>query len=105
MSGPILVLNCGSSSVKFALFDADIQPLPRKPTWRGIGENSAVLRERVSAALGWLELDAGANAANAATISSPRSRVRVAVEPTNEEWIAASHAVHVLAGDMSHAAA
>jgi len=30
MSQPILVLNCGSSSIKFALFDGDLRPLPRK---------------------------------------------------------------------------
>ena len=28
MSDLILVLNCGSSSIKFALFDASVQPLP-----------------------------------------------------------------------------
>ena len=32
---PILVLNCGSSSIKFALFDGDVEPLPRKPLWAG----------------------------------------------------------------------
>jgi acetate kinase len=70
----------------------------------GIGEHSAVLRERICAALGWLglELDPKANAANASTLSSARSRVLVAVEPTNEEWIAASHAVALLASETSH---
>ena len=29
---------------------------------------------------------------NASTISRPSSRVRVAIEPTNEEWIAVSRA-------------
>ena len=68
----------------------------------GIGEHSAVLRERICAALGWLgvELDADANRANASTISRAGSRVRVAVEPTNEEWIAASHAVRVLSSEI-----
>ena len=32
---PILVLNCGSSSIKFALFDAAVSPLPREPIWSG----------------------------------------------------------------------
>lgn len=70
----------------------------------GIGEHSAVLRERICAALGWLglELDPKANAANASTLSSARSRVLVAVEPTNEEWIAASHAVALLASKTSY---
>ncbi|MGI4857000.1 MAG: acetate/propionate family kinase [Janthinobacterium lividum] len=31
----ILVLNAGSSSIKFALFDAGAQPLPRTPLWEG----------------------------------------------------------------------
>ncbi|MQT47881.1 MULTISPECIES: acetate/propionate family kinase [Pseudomonas] len=31
----ILVLNCGSSSIKFALFDAGQSPLPRVPVWNG----------------------------------------------------------------------
>jgi acetate kinase len=43
MNGPMLILNCGSSSIKFALFDARRQPLPRKPLWgskvEGIGKD------------------------------------------------------------------
>jgi acetate kinase len=35
MTPLILVLNCGSSSIKFALFDAAAAPLPRKPVWNG----------------------------------------------------------------------
>ncbi len=31
----ILVLNCGSSSIKFALFDASASPMPRKAIWNG----------------------------------------------------------------------
>ena len=31
----VLVLNCGSSSIKFALFDAGVDPLPRRPAWNG----------------------------------------------------------------------
>ena len=31
----ILVLNCGSSSIKFAVFDANVDPLPRTPLWNG----------------------------------------------------------------------
>jgi acetate kinase len=71
----------------------------------GIGEHSAELRHRICAALGWLgiELDTQANAAHAATISTTASRVLVAVEPTNEEWIAASHAVDLLSAEVSSA--
>ncbi len=35
MSELILVLNCGSSSIKFALFDVAHAPLPRTPVWNG----------------------------------------------------------------------
>src|SRR4051794_6962119 len=45
----ILVLNCGSSSIKFALFDASVAPLPRAPVWngkvQGIGEPAASIGE------------------------------------------------------------
>lgn len=66
----------------------------------GVGEHSAVLRGRICDALGWLgvDIDEDANRANASTVSRASSRVRVAVEPTNEEWIAATHALHELRG-------
>ncbi|HLS51288.1 MAG TPA: acetate kinase, partial [Burkholderiaceae bacterium] len=32
---PILVLNCGSSSIKFALYDGTQTPLPRTSAWQG----------------------------------------------------------------------
>ncbi|AND68401.1 hypothetical protein ATSB10_09470 [Dyella thiooxydans] len=66
----------------------------------GIGEHNAVIRERVCDALGWLgvALDTRANAAHAAVVSGPESRVRVAVEPTNEEWIAARAALELMQG-------
>ncbi len=65
----------------------------------GIGEHNAAIRERVCGALGFLdvELDAAANARDAATISTAASRVTVAVEPTNEEWIAALHTQDIMA--------
>lgn len=63
----------------------------------GVGEHNAFMRERVCRALGFLgvQLDERANGINAALISSSRSPVRVAVELTNEEWIAACHALEV----------
>jgi acetate kinase len=69
----------------------------------GVGEHSAVLRGRICDALGWLgvQLDDEDNHAHAPTISTARSRVVVAVEPTNEEWIAASHAMRVIAHDAA----
>jgi len=66
----------------------------------GVGEHSAALRERICSALAWLgiDLDGDANRANAPVISMPSSRVRVAVEPTNEEWIGAFHALPFVRG-------
>lgn len=57
----------------------------------GVGEHNAFVRERVCHRLAYLglEIDPGLNAADAAIISAGDSRVRVAVEPTNEEWVAA----------------
>ena len=44
----ILVLNCGSSSIKFALFDASGETVPQEPEWsgkvEGIGRESATFR-------------------------------------------------------------
>ncbi|TGN94252.1 acetate/propionate family kinase [Burkholderia sp. USMB20] len=64
----------------------------------GIGEHSAVLRERICASLGWLgiALDARANADHAHVVSCASSAVTVVVEPTNEAWVAARAAVRVL---------
>ncbi|MDR3455123.1 MAG: acetate/propionate family kinase [Rhodoferax sp.] len=60
----------------------------------GIGEHNPVIRSRICAGLAFLgvELDEAANTANAPVISSAASRVKVVVEPTNEEWIAAVEA-------------
>ncbi|WP_149356709.1 acetate/propionate family kinase [Comamonas testosteroni] len=65
----------------------------------GIGEHSEEIRARVCAGMDWLGLglDAEANAAHAPVISSADSRVMVAVEPTNEEWVAARDTVRLLA--------
>jgi len=64
----------------------------------GVGEHCAFVRERVCDALAFLgvRLDAAANADNAPLISTPDSVVQVGVEPTNEEWVAARHALRLL---------
>jgi len=69
----------------------------------GIGEHSAPLRGRICAALGWLgvRVDDDANRADAPTISAADSPIRVVVEPTNEEWIAASHARRVIGSGVA----
>ncbi|GAA5235624.1 acetate/propionate family kinase [Verticiella sediminum] len=64
----------------------------------GVGEHAAPIRQRVCEGLAFLgvRLDGAANAAQAARISAPDSTVSVLVEPTNEEWVAASQAVAML---------
>lgn len=64
----------------------------------GIGEHNAEMRARICDQLGFLgvELDPQANASHAHRIDSRASRLRVAVEATNEEWVAARHAAQLL---------
>jgi len=64
----------------------------------GIGENSASIRSRIAARLGWLglELDSAANTANAMQISRRDSRVAVYVIPTDEELMIARHTLELL---------
>jgi acetate kinase len=66
----------------------------------GIGERSPEIRARVVGRLGWLgaELDPGANAAHAATVSTPKSRLKVLVVPTNEELMIARHTLELVRG-------
>ncbi len=77
----------------------------------GVGERSPELRRRICGALGWLgvALDDEANCActgqGAATVSAGLSTIRVVVEPTNEEWVAASHALRVLRPQQARRAA
>ena len=64
----------------------------------GIGEHNVTIRERVCNGLAYLgiALDPAANGQNAGRISSPASRIPVAVERTNEEWVAAWHTCRLL---------
>jgi acetate kinase len=66
----------------------------------GIGERSAPVRARVGDKLAWMgvEIDAAANEANAAKISTSRSRLPVYVIPTDEERMIALHTRKVLTG-------
>jgi len=63
----------------------------------GIGENSALIRDRVCAGMGWLglEADAALNSAGAAVFSAPGSQVELRVIPTDEEAVIASAAAKV----------
>jgi acetate kinase len=64
----------------------------------GIGENSAVIRERVCRAAAWtgLDFDAAANAAGGPRVSTAASRVSAWVVPTNEELMIARHTQRLL---------
>jgi acetate kinase len=64
----------------------------------GIGENAAIIRERVCRDAAWLgvELDAAANTRGGPRISAPTSRVSAWVIPTNEELMIARHTRQVL---------
>ena len=64
----------------------------------GIGENSPVVRALVCRRLAWLgvDIDAGANAAAAPTISSAASRVTVRILPTDEERMIAMHTLAIV---------
>jgi len=64
----------------------------------GIGENSAVLRERVLLEAAWLgvALDRSANEHKGPCISASNSRVTAWVIPTNEELMIAQHTRDVL---------
>jgi xylulose-5-phosphate/fructose-6-phosphate phosphoketolase len=71
----------------------------------GIGENAAVIRERVCQDASWLgvELDPAANAAGGPRISTDRSRVSAWVVHADEELIIARHARRLLDGGQAAA--
>jgi len=64
----------------------------------GIGENSSMLRRRITATLKWLgaTLDDAANEAGEVIISEKKSRVRLYVIPTDEELMIARHTLAML---------
>lgn len=66
----------------------------------GIGENAAAVRDGICRKLSWLglDIDGSANVRHALTISTPGSRVRVCVIPTDEEAVIAAHTAALLGG-------
>lgn len=64
----------------------------------GIGENAATVRKKICEYLHWLgiTLDENANKANSTLVSAKDSRILVAVIPTNEEYMIAKHAIHLI---------
>jgi acetate kinase len=69
----------------------------------GIGEHSALVRERICHGAAWLgvELDERANEAGGPRLSTSGSRVSVWVIPTNEELMIALHTKRVVEGKAS----
>ncbi|WP_131764408.1 acetate/propionate family kinase [Legionella drozanskii] len=66
----------------------------------GIGERSNVVRKKICDRLDWLGvvLDEKANSTNASVISQDRSKIKVGVIPTNEEYIIAKHTMNRVVG-------
>ena len=66
----------------------------------GIGEHTAIIRERVCARLNWLgvELDRAANDADAADIAAACSQIGIRIIPTSEETTIARGCAGLLAG-------
>lgn len=84
-------LFCHKAAGEFASHAAAMQGLDSIVFTAGIGENSAVVRGKICARLGWLgvEVDEAANNNGAATISTPDSAISVHVVATNEELVIA----------------
>jgi acetate kinase len=89
---------CYQARKQIGAFAAALSGLDTLVFAGGIGENAAVIRERICVGLEWLgvRLDPAANARHADLISSPDSSVLVRVVRTNEEWIVARHSLSVL---------
>ena len=64
----------------------------------GIGEHAVAVRDKVCKQLSWLGLtiDCHKNKRNALTITTPKSKVKAYVIPTNEELMIARHALRYL---------
>jgi acetate kinase len=69
----------------------------------GVGENSALIRERIVGRLAWLGgyVDPAANATHATLISRAESRFSIHVLPTDEELMIARHTLSLLQSKAS----
>jgi acetate kinase len=85
LTDAILVLNAGSSSIKFSLFP---------------GEHEPEIRSRVCAQAAWLglEIDETANAAGGPRITTDSSGASAWMIPTDEDLVIARHARRLIAG-------
>lgn len=79
-------------------YTTDLEGLETLVFTAGVGEHSAPVRSRVCASLGYLgvEIDEDKNLANDFEISTPNSRVKVLVIPTDEELIIARDTLKIV---------
>ncbi|MEZ5785470.1 MAG: acetate/propionate family kinase [Xanthobacteraceae bacterium] len=91
-----IVLNAGMLAAALGGVDAFVFTA-------GIGENSALVRARVTERLAWLgaKLDAEANTQRARRISSPDSRLAIYVVPTDEELMIARHTMTLIPSQIA----
>lgn len=92
---------CYQAKLQIGRLAAALGGLDRVVFTGGIGENSAEIRSRICADLGFLgvEIDSAANNAGDKLISSPGARVAVEARATNEEKMIARHVAAKLAAD------
>ncbi len=85
-------LFCYKAALEFASHAAAMEGLDSIVFTAGIGENSAMVRQKICRQLSWLgiEIDETANAEHAKTISAGGSRISVHVVATNEELVIAN---------------
>ena len=85
-------LFCYKAACEFGSHAVAMEGLDAIVFTAGIGENSAVVREKICRQLGWLgvEIDQAANEGHATTISVEKSKISVHVVATDEELVIAN---------------
>jgi acetate kinase len=85
-------------SQQMGLLAAELQGLDAIVFTAGIGERAVSIRAAVIERLQWLgfSLDAAANTQNALLISTPQSKIKAYVIPTNEEYMLATYAMSAI---------
>ena len=98
MTDVILTANAGSSSLKFALYPAALEGLDALVFTAGIGENSPLIRARISEGVAWMgaRTDAQANRMGATAFHAPDSDVALLRLDTDEEGVIARSVIRVL---------
>src|SRR5262249_49925812 len=73
----------------------------------GIGENSAIIRERIAETLSWLgaELAPALNSEGRQVVSRPKCHLTLYVSPTDEELMIAKHTLDLISNASAKGAA